>query len=521
MRLILTLIVIVGLVAGPAPSAADNLVEQGRIIYQSGILPDGSQLTAVGAAGNKVIGQEAACVGCHRRSGMGSREGSLSVSPITGPILFARAIPFRPNRPGRPPQEITPLRQDSRAAYDSATLVRAIRDGIDSSGRPLIELMPRYQLDEPFAASLVAYLQQLSAAPVPGLEPDMLRLASIVTPDASALRSQTVVETLTAWAKGGALGGLPINLEIWRLEGAESTWREQLDRFYLRQPPFAIISGAGGPYWAPVSDFCERTTIPCLFPIVDLAASDDLDFYSLYFSTGVPLEARLLSRYLSEVAQRPGRIVQLIGNTAGEAAARQLAASLPNMVVDMRRWRADAPTQAVTDLKVDDLLIGWLDPVELQALSNALPEGLGTQQMIFSAQLAPPEETALPMTWRRWVRWVSVRSDPARRYGNAVIGLIPWAKHLRLPLAEEALLADIYAATYYFGDALARMRSRWNREYLIETLETADYKRAVGGAYFSLSLAAGQREAAKVGHLIGFAEPDYQRITPIGPRLLP
>jgi len=52
-------------------------------------------------------------------------------------------------------------------------------------------------------------------------------------------------------------------------------------------------------------------------------------------------------------------------------------------------------------------------------------------------------------------------------------------------------------------------------------LESAAYNRPVGGAYFSLSLAAGQREAAKSGHLLGFAGPDYQKVIPMGPRIAP
>ena len=92
---------------------------------------------------------------------------------------------------------------------------------------------------------------------------------------------------------------------------------------------------------------------------------------------------------------------------------------------------------------------------------------------------------------------------------------------MKLSLSEEALTAEVYAATYFFGDALARTRGHWNREFLLETLESAHYARPAGSAFFSLSLGPGQREAAKAGHLLGFDGPDYVQLTTVGPRLAP
>jgi hypothetical protein len=36
-----------------------------------------------------------------------------------------------------------------------------------------------------------------------------------------------------------------------------------------------------------------------------------------------------------------------------------------------------------------------------------------------------------------------------------------------------------------------------------------------------LSLGPGQRVAVKGGHLLGLAPPDYRRIAPVGPRIVP
>jgi hypothetical protein len=92
---------------------------------------------------------------------------------------------------------------------------------------------------------------------------------------------------------------------------------------------------------------------------------------------------------------------------------------------------------------------------------------------------------------------------------------------LKLPLKEEAVMAEVYAASYFFGDALARMRGRTSREFLLETLEGAHFARPAGSAFYSLSLGPGQREAAKGGHLLAHGGRDGEQIVTIGGRLAP
>jgi hypothetical protein len=176
-------------------------------------------------------------------------------------------------------------------------------------------------------------------------------------------------------------------------------------------------------------------------------------------------------------------------------------------------------------LAAGDLLVAWLAPTAL----NHLVLGLGPAEgfdLIASARLSPPESSLAaaegwPPTWRQRMRWVSTRSDPTRRHGNAVIGLVPWLNRLKLAPADEAVQAEVYAATYFFGDALARMRAPRSRDYLIEMLESTVFSRPAGAAFYALSLGPGQRVAVKGGHLLGLAAPDFRRIAPLGPRIVP
>jgi hypothetical protein len=284
---------------------------------------------------------------------------------------------------------------------------------------------------------------------------------------------------------------------------------------------YAVISGAGGGDWAPVRDFCEHAGLPCLFPIVDLAPSDPGDFYTMYLSRGVPLEARLLARHFADRSPRPERIVQLVGGPVGAAAAQLLAAELDGLPNEVRAWRAESAGTALEGLQAGDALVAWLGTAQLRALAAAKPQGLGVAEIVVSAQLAAPGRVALPPAWQRDILWVSARSDPQQLHGKAVLGLLPWAAQLKLPLDEEAVMAEVYAATYFFADALARMRGHTSREFLLETLEGAHFARPAGSAFYSLSLGPGQREAAKGGHLLGHGGRDGQQIVTVGARLTP
>lgn len=508
---------------GPALAQPSPLQEAGRRIYLQGLLGDGQTLRASGAGGTALSGPAAACVQCHRRSGMGSREGSLAIPAVAGPLLFKPAVSLRPRRPGAAAQEVTGSRQDTRAAYDDATLARALRQGLDSSGRPLDALMPRYDLGEAELQALSAYLHALQSAPVPGWQDGVLHLATILTPDADPVRATTVRQALQAWAASAPLGDIPVALQVWQLQGPAETWQRQLQEQQRQQAVYAVLSGAGRAEWTPVRDFCEQAALPCLFPLVDWAPGASTDFYSVYLSRGVPIEAQMLARHLGERQPQPGRVVQVYSDAAGRAAAGLLEQGLEGTAHVLRAWQAARPAEALADVQPQDAVVLWLRPTELQQLVLALPAGPASEPVYVSAQLAPPEALELPLPWRQKTRWVSAHSDPQRLYGKSVLGLVPWAARLNLALEREprALLAEVYAATYFFTDALARMRGPWSQDYLLETLESANFGRPAGAAYYTLSLAAGQREAAKGGHLLGHATPQDPAVVPLGPRITP
>lgn len=444
---------------------------------------------------------------------MGSHEGEIIIPPLTGPRLFSTPNPVLLPRHHGP---AIPLRADRRAAYDDITLSRAIHDGIDSAGHRLNKLMPRYRLDEPDLGNLLAYLRQLGQQPEPGVELGRLRLATIITPDAPTTRRDAVIDTLQHWAVRDGLTHLTIDLDVWLLRGPADGWPKQLETYYKERPPFAVLAGAGASNWKPVAEFCELQQLPCVFPIIDAAPDENGRHYSVYLDPGLPLEARLAARYLQTQPPTSGRIVQFITDEATQEAAAQLAASTPG--AETRRWVPGSTTgsEGISD---QDIVVAWLKPPELERLLAQLAKV--SPQTLLSARLAPPDEIRAPDTLKPRLRWISARVEPARLRAHRSTWVQPWLDRIGINDASEPTYSEAYAAVQFFADALARMRGNWYREYLLEMLEGGMYGRAAGQAYFSLSLAPGQRWAAKGGRVLGLQPPGYRVVVPVSERLVP
>ena len=335
--------------AAHAP-AGSPLAAAGAALYNRGVLHDGTPL--VGERDNAIplSGAEAGCSNCHRRSALGTTEGRTVIPPIAGPYLFEAQAQ---RGAGQPPPYVAGIRS-LRTPYTRDTLARALRDGVDPDGRALSYLMPRYALGEHDLDALIAHLKSIEPRRSPGVSTTELHFATILTPDTDPARRAAVLDVIRHFFtdRNAAPRGLDrqllapsgkelaaksmfkVNrtwvLHVWEPSGPPQTWNAQLARLYAAEPVFAVISGYWGDHPEPVRDFCEQQRVPCLFPNVDRPPeTGDADFYTLYFSRGVALEADLIAAGLvKEVATAgSGLTVRQIYRKggAGEEAARALA----------------------------------------------------------------------------------------------------------------------------------------------------------------------------------------------------
>jgi len=509
----------------------------GERMYREGRLESGEPLRGERQAAPPLQGLDAACVQCHRRSGLGMVEGRIVIPPITGHFLF---------RPGRRIARDSPMHEGEthllptppdRPAYDEATLARAIREGVSSSERALDYLMPRYDLDDSAMQDLIAYLRRLSGERVPGATDTALQFATIVTPDADPLARDgmlSVLEQYFAEKNSRYIGesatpllqdGRPISLRtqrrwqlhVWQLTGAPETWDAQLDERLRSEPVFAVISGLAGATWEPVHRFCERRAIPCLLPNVDLPVVEDGEFYSVYFSQGVLLEAQLVAARLAHPSANNaggGRIVQVFRrDDIGAAAAARLRQSLPAGwdYVDRELGHGDGPRElahALAHAGAGDTVVLWLRPADLAALPAPPPRPAA---VYVSRLMGGLEQAPLASEWRARARMTYPYALPDERSLrlNYPLG---WFHLRRIPVVAERVQVDTYVACSVLLETLSSMLDEFVRDFLVERVEMMMDSRIVNGYYTRLYLAQGQRFASKGGYLVRFAESSGTRV---------
>ncbi|MEO8418547.1 MAG: c-type cytochrome [Methylophilaceae bacterium] len=515
--------------------ATDDVTTQvGENIYRQGVLGSGKQLEAVREDGLRTRGAEAACVNCHQRSGLGSKEGRITIPPITGRYLF---YPRVPGVEDLSLPYVEGIRTD-RDPYTDTTLARAIREGRNAEDKPLHYMMPRYTLNDTEMSALIAYLQHLDQRKSPGVSETELHFATIITPEADPVKVGGMLDVLEhyfAVKNTFPIGATPRlrssrkmmfmanrqwQLHVWRLSGPAASWQRQLEQFMAKEPVLAVVSGLGGTNWAPVQAFCEHEGVPCLFPNVDAPPADaDRDFYSLYFSKGVLLEAGLIAnRILEADSGKVAKVVRQIyrAGDSGEPAAQALAASLQQHGIKVRN-RALAHgavgqdvAEALHEAATGDALVLWLRPADLAALDTV---AAAPATVYMSGLMSGLERTPLPPGWRERTLLAYPFDLPERRRVNVDFAR-GWFAIRHIPVVDEQVQTDTYLACGLLAEALSHMADTFVRDYLVERIQSMLEHRIVTGYYPRLALASGQRFASKGGYMVRFASDTGWGIIP-------
>jgi hypothetical protein len=509
-----------GAVSAMAQSEAER-------IYRDGILPSGQALRGVREGGVPIEGRAAACANCHRRSGIGVNEGRITIPPIAGKYLLRpgeRAVPEAPMQ-----SAAAGIVRHER--YNDATLARAIREGINADGKPMSYLMPRFALNEADSAILIDYLKSLSSLPAPGVSHDNLLFATIVTPDADPAERSGMIDVLQHFFSNKndferghdppLVSARRIHyrvvrkwqLRVWELSGRADTWEAQLQARFKAEPVFAVISGVGRSDWAPIHRFCQHQSVPCLFPNVALPVVAEGDFYPLYFSRGVLLEADLIRRELDRSIRAPGhRIVQIYRHgDVGEAAARALRGQ-PDRGSQgaSAEWvdrplpaggTASAVREAVATLRAGDAVVLWLRADDLRALPPAVPQ---VADVFASGLMGGLENAPLPAAWRAATRFAYPLDLPQRRAVRLVQPLT-WFRTQGIAVVAERVQVDTYLACQVLSEAVGHAFGDLIPDYLIEQIENMVSLKLLDGFYPRLGLAPGQRFASKGGYIVRLA----------------
>jgi len=517
--------------AEPAIWAADQPSPVGEAIYRRGVLGSGAPLEATRQAGGlRSKGADAACVNCHQRSGLGASEGRNLIPPITGMYLL------RPSAKSADELDLPYVEgmRANRDPYTEATLARAIREGIDSQGKPLSYLMPRFALGDADMAALIDYLKRLDPRRVPGVTDTVLHFATIITPDADPVKRSGMLDVMqhyfaeknsrqmvpsrrmrpsgkTMYSKTMFMVHRQWQLHVWELAGPASTWQAQLAQHLAKEPVLAVVSGLGGSNWAPVHEFCEKSALPCLFPNVEVPVDASGDFYPLYLSKGVLLEADLIAGKILEAGGGPPtKTVHQIyrAGDSGEPAAAAVDAALKRhgMTVHNHVLAAGTDSKDLADAlraaATGQALVLWLRPADIAALGDP-PAAPAT--VFMSGLMGGLERSPLPPRWRASTHLAYPFDLPQKRIVRVDYPL-GWFRIRQIPVVAEQVQADTYLACGLLAEALSHMVDTFVQPYLIEQLQGMLEHRVITGYYPHLTLASNQRFASKGGYVVHFAE---------------
>lgn len=530
----------------------------GESIYRLGISGDGQALQGVTQGDLAFADPKFNCEQCHRRSGFGSSEGGTYVLPVTGNTLFnprnfERSDLFNKLfKESQDPRFWTRMRSAyQRPAYDHISLARAIRDGVDPSGRTLSPSMPRYRLGDADMKALIAYLRQLSTGNDPGVDEKAVYLATVVDGRVNAADRRAMLSTITEfveWLNLETQGNLDHpnfspgyrsefakafrlwRHEVWELPENPEQWQRYLLDRYRQQPVFAFIGGMVEGDWTPIHQFCEANRVPCLFPVTELPPDGLPSHYSMYFNQGLLLEAKVIGRHLkTQNAATETLVVNLHGSDqGGSIPAKALAQTLADqpqiqvqdITIDSRR-----PLQEQLPLRQD----GMAAPFELAIwpgkdaghILKALPQVAKHVAHIWlpSSLLKADWETIGTETLAKI--YFSYPYELPDTYHPHAFRIRSWMNTRDLPIDDQNLQFNTYYALNLLQFGLEHVIDHFSRDYLLEFIEREAENNLNPGTFPRLSLGPGQRFASKGAYIVQLDHRSPEKLRAVTEWLIP
>ena len=527
---------------------SEEMLLLGERMYRQGILPNGEPIQATLSADVAVDGHMFTCVNCHQRSGLGSIEGSVITWPINGKELTtprrrtgAWHAAKQKQGPGATERWSLPTQYqaaDARPEYTDATLAKAIREGIDPTGRTLQRGMPRYQINDSDMNVLSHYLKNLSTEYDVGVDENRLRFATVVTEGVSVQDKEAMLAVLKSHIKTHNTQTRPhhrranagpfyktekygayreFELEVWELSGPRESWRAQLESYYQANPVFAMLGGIASGSWAPIHHFCEDKKIPCIFPVTDQPVVSDDDWYTQYFSKGLYQEGEAAARYLRSTldSSQPVEVVQIYrGDSEAVMLAQGFQQNLGESGITISTEKILREDEPLTEKLLQELfatqktapILLWLDNADMITVTDWLEKHPLQSGAVFASWgLIEGDSSIIPDRLRDKFYFTYPRDLPANN-ARLISVLKRWLKIRKIPATNLDIQSQMYFLGWMLPGAISNMRSEFFRDYFIESFDMMrdqDYAVAV---FPRLTFGPGQRYAAKGCYVVQLAE---------------
>lgn len=522
---------------------SEEMLILGERMYRQGILPDGKAMQAIISEDIPVDGRMFTCVNCHQRSGQGSIEGSIITWPINGKELFkprrrtgAWHAAKQKKGPGASQRWSLPSQyqaDDARPEFTDETLARLLRDGVDSGNRVLERGMPRYQLTDNDLQVLTHYLKNLSVNFDEGVDNNKIRFATVITEGVSEKDKEAMLTVLKTHIETHNIQTRPhqrravagpfyktekygayrkFELDVWKLNGPQNTWRSQLNNFYKNNPVFAMLGGISSGPWAPIHNFCEEKKLPCIFPITDQPVISETDWYTLYFSKGYYQEGETAARYLrSKINNKQHlKVLQIYSNTdKGKLLAKGFRENIDgsNTITTEKVLSSDEPVsdqllQYLTDTHKPDVLLLWLNETNMITATKFISKKIHQPKMIFTSwKLLNGKISFIPENLRQKL-YLTYPRDLPENNARSISVLKRWLTIRKIPITNLDIQSRMYFLGWMLPGTISHIRSEFFRDYFIESFDMMhdqDYAIAV---FPRLTFGPGQRYASKGCYIV-------------------
>jgi hypothetical protein len=355
--------------------------------------------------------------------------------------------------------------------------------------------MPRYTLGKRDMDHLTTYLKTLGAAPDPGVDDATIHFATVVSEGVDRDERRAMLATIEAFLRRRNLevdrdvrrpGASPYykdefriarrrwDLHTWELAGPSATWEAQLEARYRERPVFAILGGLVAGSWAPVHHYCERSGIPCLFPLTNLpeVVEEDRPTSTIYLTKGLQGELEALALWISRAHTegRSGPIVQVFRDTEE---GRTLARSFRRAMTEARVARLqdvplspEGPSEEFWRRDVHDrrpsLLVLWLGPVDLDLYSKTRAAKRDRLTLYASSSLLGGTTMAIPEPLRGRLRLTYPQTLPGREDPH-IFRVRSWFRSQGVADDHERIRLNTYFTLSLTEHALERMVDHFSR----------------------------------------------------------
>lgn len=483
---------------------------RGKEIYLKGTSASGREIVAR-LNDVDVPASALPCSGCHGMRGEGKSEGGVTAGDITWSNLIK---PYGHTHPtGR-----------KHGPFSESAVIRAVVNGVDSSGNDLLVAMPRYKISAEDMADLLAYLKRIDTDLDPGLTETNVTVG-LVLPSSGALAEvgAAMKDVLTAYFDSinsrGGIFSRKIALKVADAGAGGAATSTAAQNFAQKEQVFAFVSGLSAGSDPQLAALARTEEIPIIGPSTLLPHLENpANKYLFYLLPGVAEQAMSLVNYAAsqpELKRASAAVVYsdtTLSNAAGNAVVEQARKAgltiAKKLVFKFGNFDARAIVNELKSSNVQSLFFLG-EAKEQQLLLNEAAAASWSPNLFFLGTLSGRDLSAISQS-KIFVAFPTVPSDVSSE-GTAEFRALQ--EKYKIAPRHTAAQLSAFAAAKVFVEGLTRAGRDLSREKFITALDTLyDYDTGVTP---HLTFGPNRRVGAAGAHIVTF-DPAKKEFTPLG-----